>query len=142
MKVIPYRRERELRPFFSAFDSFAKNFFDDDFSADYQRTMAVDIVERDNHFVVEANLPGFKKEDLNISLDNNTLIIEAKKDETKEEKKNTYYCRERYQGSYRREITLSDSVDKTHINARYEDGVLSLEIPKIKPVPAKQIEIS
>ncbi len=142
MKVIPYRRERELRPFFSAFDSFAKNFFDDDFSADYQRTMAVDIVERDNHFVVEANLPGFKKEDLNISLDNNTLIIEAKKDETKEEKKNTYYCRERYQGSYRREITLSDSVDKTNINARYEDGVLSLEIPKIKPVPAKQIEIS
>lgn len=142
MNVIPYRRERELRPFLSTFDSFAKNFFDDDFSTDYQRSMAVDIVERDDHFVVEANLPGFKKDNLNIYLDQNTLIIEAKKEETKEEKKNTYYCRERYQGSFRREITLTDYVDKSNIDATFENGVLTLEIPKVKPVPAKQIEIS
>lgn len=142
MKIIPYKREREISPFFSAFDSFMKNFMDDDFQVDYQRSMAVDIMEQDDKYIIEANLPGFNKSDINISIDNNALIIEAKKDEKKEEKKGSYYCRERFSGNYRRVINLSDQVNKSSIAAKYEAGVLQIEIPKVEPTPAKQIEIS
>ncbi|MDO9576258.1 MAG: Hsp20/alpha crystallin family protein [Candidatus Cloacimonadales bacterium] len=141
MKVVPYNNRRNFYPMMSVFDKFVDDFFKPEDGQDNQRTMALDILEEDEKFLIEANLPGFKKEDVKISVNNNELVIEAKKDEKKEEKKGSYCRCERYQGSYRRVLSLSDQVDRDKIEAKFEDGVLILDIPKMEPVPAKEIKI-
>jgi HSP20 family protein len=141
MKVVPYSNKRNFYPMMSLFDKFVDDFFKDDQVQDNQRTMAIDILEEENKFVIEANLPGFKKKDVKININNNELIIEAKKEEKKEEKKGSYCRCERYQGSYRRVLSLNDEVDKNKIEAKFEDGVLILDIPKKEPVPSKEIKI-
>ena len=125
----------------SVFDRFVDDFFKPEDVQDNQRTMALDILEEDDKFVIEANLPGFKKQDVKISVNNNELVIEAQREEKKEEKKGSYCRCERYQGSYRRVLNLSDQVDKDKIGAKFENGVLTLDIPKLTPVPAKEIKI-
>ena len=142
MKVIPFNNNRRnFYPMMSLFDKFVDDFFKGEEKEDNQRTMAIDILEEDKKFVIEANLPGFKKNDVKISVNNNELLIEAKKEEKKEEKKGSYCRCERYQGSYRRVLSLSDEVDRDKIIAKFEDGVLILDIPKKDPVPSKEIRI-
>ncbi len=125
----------------SLFDKFVDDFFKGDEMQENQRAMAIDILEEDDKFVIEANLPGFKKKDVKISVNNNELIIEAQRDEKKEEKKGSYCRCERYQGSYRRVLSLNDEVNSEKIVARFEDGVLKLDIPKKEPAPSKEIKI-
>ena len=139
--MVPYNNKRNFYPMMSLFDKFVDDFFKGDDSQDYQRTMAIDILEEDKKYVIEANLPGFKKKEVKISVNNNELIIEANRDEKKEEKKGAYCRCERYQGSYRRVLSLSDQVDTEKIEAKFEDGVLILDIPKKDPVPSKEIKI-
>ena len=135
------RRDGGFYPRMTLFDNFATNFFKDESFEDNQRMMAIDIQEEDDKFIVEANLPGFTKENIKMSVNNNELVIEANREETKEEK-NGSYCRcERYKGNYRRTLNLSDHVDKDKIDAKFKDGVLSLVIPKIAPEPVKEITI-
>ena len=135
------RKDREFYPRMSFFDDFFNRFFDNEFIEDTQRIMAVDIIEHDDKYEIQANLPGFQKKDIKISINNNELVIEANKEETKEEKKGSYCRCERYKGSYRRVLTLSDQTDKEKINAKFEDGVLTLDILKIEPQPVKEIKI-
>lgn len=141
MKVVPFNNRRNFYPMMSVFDRFVDDFFKPEDVQDNQRTMALDILEEDDKFVIEANLPGFKKQDVKISVNNNELVIEAQREEKKEEKKGSYCRCERYQGSYRRVLNLSDQVDKDKIGAKFENGVLTLDIPKLTPVPAKEIKI-
>lgn len=141
MKVIPYSSKKNFYPMMSLFDKFVDDFFQGEEVQDKQRTMAIDILEEDDKFVIEANLPGFKKKDVKININNNELVIEAQKDEKKEEKKGSYCRCERYQGSYRRVLSLNDEVDKNKIEAKFEDGVLVLNIPKKEPAPSKEIKI-
>ncbi|MGC9362449.1 MAG: Hsp20 family protein, partial [Candidatus Syntrophosphaera sp.] len=96
MKIIPYRKGQEMRPMgtmLSLFDDFLNRAFDieDESGEDNFRAMAMDIVEHDKEFEVKANLPGFKKDDVNISVHDNQLLIEAKCEKEKEETKGTVY---------------------------------------------------
>ena len=141
MKYVPIRRNGGFYPRMTLFDNFVNNFISDESYEDNQRMMAIDIKEEDDKFIVEANLPGFTKKNIKMSVDNNELIIEANREETKEEKKDSYCRCERYKGNYRRTFSLSDHVDKDKIDAKFKDGVLSLMIPKITPEPAKEITI-
>ena len=141
MKVVPYNNKKNFYPMMSLFDKFVDDFFTGEQVQEKQRTMAIDILEEEGKFVIEANLPGFKKKDVKININNNELVIEAKKEEKKEEKKGSYCRSERYQGSYRRVLSLSDQVDREKIAAKFEDGVLILDIPKKDPVPSKEIKI-
>lgn len=107
---------------------------------------AVNIKETQNSFLVEMAAPGMKKEEFNISLDGNTLTIssEKKQEESKNEEK---YSRKEfsYQSFYRSFNLPKDVVDSEKIMAKYEDGVLLLEIPKKEeaiPKPARTIQIS
>jgi len=68
-------------------------------------------------------------------------VIEAHKDEKKEEKKGSYCRCERYQGNYRRVLSLNDEVNSEKIAAFYDNGVLKLEVPKKEPAPSKEIKI-
>ena len=126
---------------FSLFDEFFKNSYQDEISEDNFRAMAMDISENDKEYSILANLPGFKKEDVKISLHDNQLSIEAVCESKKEEESATLYRCERYKGDYRRNLSLPDNADLAKISAKMEDGVLQLSIPKKEAVPKKEISI-
>ncbi len=143
MKIVPYNRNHEFKPMMSMmnlFDDFFNRFYEEEPDNNF-KAMAMDIVEQDNEFQMLANLPGFKKEDVKISVHDNQLVIEAKCEDKKEEKKGTMYRCERYSGSYRRTLYLPDNADVSNIQAKMEDGVLKLTLPKKAEAPKKEITI-
>ena len=125
---------------FREFDELEKRFFPR--SASLFKT---DIKEIENAYVLEAELPGFAKEDISAEVKDNRLIIKAEHKSEKEEKdeKSNYIRRERSWGAYSREFDLS-GIDADAIKASYENGVLELTLPKIavKKEEAKKLEIS
>ncbi len=144
MKIIPYRKGQELRPMgtmLSIFDDFFNRAFEEEGGDDSFRSMAMDIVVHDKEFEILANLPGFKKDNVKISVHDNQLLIEARCSESKEETKGTVYRCERFSGNYRRNLLLPENSDLTKISAKMEDGVLQLIIPKKEPSPQKEIVI-
>ncbi len=132
-------RENERPSLHSFMDDFMKNAFCE--QRDEERLMAMDVVENGNEFILKANLPGIKKEDIKVFVDKGDLIIEAKRSQKKEAEDETLYRCERYCGNYRRVFSIPDTWDYTKIKAHYEDGVLTLNVPKQKPVPEKEIKI-
>ena len=139
------RREREMNPLtkmHNEMDDLFGSFFEDwDFPiARASRWPILDIAENENEFIIKAEVPGCKAEDIDISVNNNRLTIsgEKKQEEKKEEK--GYYHYERSFGSFRREISLGCDVDANKIDATYKDGILSIKLPKTektKPVKVK-----
>ncbi len=104
-------------------------------------TPKVDVVENEDSYVVNADIPGMNKEDIKIDIDDNTLTIKGeKKLENKEEKEN-YIRIERSYGSFFRTFALSENVDRENIKANYKDGVLELTLPKKEEAKPKQIEV-
>lgn len=123
-----------------------RSFFRDDFDDFFDFPtfssnvlMKSDIYEEGNNYVIEIDLPGFKKEDVTINYDKGYLTIEAKKEETKEEKKN-YVKRERYYGEFKRSFYVGD-IDDSLIKAKFEDGILKINFPKKELENKKLIDI-
>lgn len=107
--------------------------------------LAVDIKERKNSYLVKADFPGIKKEDISINVENSVLTISAEYEEEAEEKEDGKLIRqERRYGKYSRSFTLGDDVDESKINASINNGVLSLDIPKSskKESGSKKISVS
>lgn len=111
------------------------------------RTMnipAVNIVEHDNNYQVSLAVPGMKKDDFKIDVDGNMLTISSEKEETKEEKEKKFTRKEYNYSSFSRSFTLPEEINKEKIEAKYEDGVLKLVLPRKeeakKPV-AKHIAV-
>ena len=91
-----------------------------------------DVKETDDSYVLEAELPGFKKEDIAIDIEDNYLTISAKREYQKEDKdKHNYIRRERAYGSFTRSFDIT-GIDSNSITAAYKDGVLELKLPKEK----------
>lgn len=92
----------------------------------------LDIVEKDDVYRVRADLPGVKKEDINVRVDGNIVQIDAEVNREKETKGNgdKIVRSERYHGAVSRTFSLADDVDESKVVAKYSDGVLSLELPK------------
>jgi HSP20 family protein len=104
--------------------------------------LPVDIKEESDAIVIKADLPGVKKEDIDVRVDGNLLTIKAeKKFEEKEEEKDRYHRIERYYGVFQRSFTLPDRVDPEKMKARYEDGVLILTLPKRPEAKPKTIRV-
>lgn len=144
MKLVPYNRNHEFKPMMSMmnlFDDFFNRYVEEEAGDDF-KAMAMDIAEHDKEFELLANLPGFKKEDVKISVHDNQLVIEAKCESKKEENKGTMYRCERYSGNYRRTLYLPENADVSKIQAKMEDGVLKLTVPKKEATPLKEIVIS
>ena len=93
--------------------------------------MKTDIKENENGYVMDVEIPGFDKKDVNISLKDGYLTITAEKKETEEDKKNNYIRRER-STSLSRSYYVGD-VSKESVKAKYENGILAIEIPKEEP---------
>ncbi|MDI6701069.1 MAG: Hsp20/alpha crystallin family protein [bacterium] len=105
-------------------------------------TPSMDISETDKEFFVTVELPGLKKEDINLSIDNNVLTIEGERKSEKEEKGKTFHRIERSYGKFYRSVTLPKKVDEDNIKASFKDGLLNITIPKVEKEKVKNIEIS
>jgi HSP20 family protein len=116
------------------FSDLLDNFFENDpnnfFSKNNFNVPATNIVENENYFELELAVPGMKKEDFNIDVENNMLTISSEKQEENEEKGKNYTRKEFVYGSFSRSFVLPKSVDSEKIKAEYKDGVLSLNLPK------------
>ena len=113
----------------------------------FGRTMnipAVNITEQKNDYLVSLAVPGMKKEDFKIDVDGNMLTISSEKEETKEEKDKKFTRKEYNYSSFSRSFTLPDEVNREKIDAKYEDGVLKISLPRreeVKKPTAKQIAV-
>jgi HSP20 family protein len=101
----------------------------------------MDVYETDEGIVVKAELPGVRKEDLKISVDNNVLTIRAEKKQDGPKDVNCYYCSERVFGTFQRSFTLPNTADTTRVKASYRDGVLVVEVPKKEEAKPKEIQV-
>ncbi len=104
---------------------------------DAARKPAIDIYEKGDKLLVEADLPGVDKKDIDIRLEDNILTIAAEKKAEREVKKDNYYQLERSYGSIRRSIRVPEGVKEDQIKASYRDGVLKIEFPKPNEKPSK-----
>jgi HSP20 family protein len=102
----------------------------------------LDVVERNNEFVVKAELPGVKKEDIDVSVENGVLTINAEtRSETEEKEGDRVIRQERRYGKYVRSLRLGKAVDEKKVKASYRDGVLELVLPKAEEVKPKKISV-
>ena len=133
---------------------FGENLFDDDwfdFDRDFwgrknplygknaKNIMKTDIREHDTGYELDVDLPGFKKDEINIELENGYLTISAAKglDKDEQDKKGKYIRKERYAGAMQRSLYVGDAVTEEDVKAKFEDGILKLSIPK---KDAKEVE--
>jgi HSP20 family protein len=103
---------------------------------------AVDIYEGENELVVKADLPDVKPEDLDIRVENNILTIRGERKFEKKADEKNYLRVERAYGSFARSFSLANSVNTEAIKADYQDGVLTLSIPKREEAKPKQIKVN
>lgn len=101
----------------------------------------VDIIERENEFSIKVELPGVDKKDVKITVQNNVLTIKGEKRQENEIKGENYQHLERSYGVFQRSFTLPTSVHSEKIDASYNNGVLSVTIPKLEEAKPKEIEV-
>ena len=128
-------------------DVFA-DFFDSFFNPDLLPSTdilspAVDIEEDKEKYVVKADIPGMKQDQIKIEVDDGILKIsgERKSEKTEEDKEKKYHYYERSFGSFERRFVLPPNVDEDKIDAKYENGVLEIKIPKTESKKSKEIKI-
>ncbi len=102
---------------------------------------ALDIAERGDAVVVQAEIPGMNREDLDISVQDNHLTLSGEKKESEEHTEGQYYHSERRYGTFRREIPLPAGVDADKVEATYRDGILTVTLPKSEEAKPRRIEI-
>lgn len=137
------------------FPTFFNRIFNDDlmdwgnlnFSATNTSLPAVNVKEDDNKYEIEVAAPGMKKEDFNLKVENDVLTISSERKEEKEDKKEKGYSRREFSyQSFQRSFTLPEGhIVTDKISAKYNDGILYIELPKreeVKPQPPKVISIS
>lgn len=91
---------------------------------------SIDLQEKENKYVLDADMPGMSESDIEINFHEDTLTIKGEKKMEKETKDVDYVCVERSSGSFRRDVYLSPNVDQENIKAELKDGVLHIELPK------------
>ena len=113
------------------------------FSSMVAPSFKVDISEDEHAIFIEADIPGIKKEDVKLSMEDDVLRITAERSQSEEEKQKGYHRVERSWGSLSRSFTLGDNIDTDKIEATYDNGVLKIMIPKVevKPKTGKEIPV-
>lgn len=124
-------------------DNFVDDVFDSMFSFPFQYKKAAgqmntDISDCGDSYQIDIELPGFAKEDVKAELKDGYLTIAATKDETKESNEEQYIRRERYTGQCSRSYYVGDQVTKEDIEAKFDNGVLSLKVPKKEAIEKKE----
>ena len=122
------------------FDDFMDGFAFPDVSKELygkhaKQIMKTDVRELDNGYEIMIDLPGFKKDEINVELENGYLTISASKglDKDEEDKKGKFIRQERYAGAMQRSFYIGDTVTEADVKAKFEDGVLNICVPKAEP---------
>ena len=126
-------------------DDFFRGFFvrPVDFGAQSDApSLKIDVKERENSYLVHAEIPGVRKEDINVAIDGAVVSISAERREEKDVKEGERVLRsERYFGKVSRSFQLAQEIDEAQVNAKYTDGVLELSLPKKAATQARRITI-
>ena len=102
----------------------------------------IEMFEKEDKFIVKAELPGMKREEIDVSVVGDTLTIKGERKAETEIKEEDYYCCERCYGSFFRSITVPAAVDTEKIEASFKNGVLEITLPKAPEVKPKKVEVS
>lgn len=102
---------------------------------------SVDISEDDKEWLVKADLPEIKREDVKVTVENGVLTISGERKFEKEEKDKKYHRIERSYGNFVRSFTLPDAADGSKVNAEFKDGVLKVHLPKAEKAKPKAVEV-
>lgn len=130
MYMIPYTN-RNFSSLMDLFDEFERSVFGE--SGRRLPAFSTDIRDEGDHYMLEAELPGFRKEDIDLDVKDGYLTISASRQEANETKRDNYLCRERRSGSFSRSFNL-DGIQEEGITAFYHNGVLELTLPKRQEV--------
>ena len=153
MNLIPRKRETNLIPFRGLFDlqremnelfeGFSLGKWNDREDSLFEGAWspAIDVHESKDSVVVRADLPGMKKEDIEVSIQDGVLVIRGEKKEEAERKEKNTVRTERFYGSFHRAVSLPAAVDDAKGKATYKNGVLELTLPKREEAKPKQIKI-
>lgn len=143
MKLVKYNPFGEINFFPNSFnDIFNDAFFKPAELSSY--LPAVDIVDGKEHVRLHVELPGIKKEDINISIENNVLTISGERKTEADLKKNAFYRKESKYGNFKRMFSLSEDIDLEEVNADYKDGVLKITLKKkeVEKESVRQITVN
>lgn len=102
---------------------------------------AVDLTEDGDQFVLKAELPGLKKEDIQLSVEDGVLKLSGERKSASSETEGTLIRSERFTGRFERAFTLPTPVDVAKVRARYEDGILTVDLPKLEEAKPRQIQV-
>lgn len=102
---------------------------------------AVDFHESKDAYVIEADLPGLKREDIEVTVVNDVVTLKGERKSESEQKEGGYHCVERRYGRFERSFRLPSGVDTTKVTAHFEQGVLKVTLPKPETAKPKQIEV-
>ncbi|WP_019880011.1 Hsp20 family protein [Succinispira mobilis] len=135
--LIPFnRRKNELFANRSPLNNMLEDFFSDEglFSRNFLRdSFKVDVCDAEKEYVVQAEIPGVNKEDVEVEMEKGRLTIAVKKEENKEEEGKNYIHKERRTSAMSRSIYLADAQD-SEITAKLENGILEVKVPKVEKV--------
>ena len=134
-ELIPFTRHVSVYDPMRAFDELQRSFFNERPTLGFR----TDVTDTGDAFKLEAELPGFKKEDISIDVENDCLTISVERKENSEEKRPNFIKRERVYGAFSRSFDVS-GVEVDKIEASYNDGILTLTMPKkveVKPASRK-----
>lgn len=135
----PYREVATMR---RALDRLVENGVEPAEYAKAEWALALDVIERDSEYLVKASLPGVKQEDVEITFNKGVLTVRGEIKEESDTEKGQVHLRERRYGSFVRSITLPASIDADAIQAHYQDGVLSLHLPKAAEAKPRRIAVN
>ncbi len=141
MGLIKYNTN-DYRP--ASFRSLVDRFFNEDFGGGSVPafTPKVDIAETDKEFEVQLHIPGVKKDEINIDLNENALSISGERKFENEKNEKNFHSVESYFGSFKRTFHLPDTINRDKIDASYQDGILVVKLPKdVQKSTKKQISI-
>jgi HSP20 family protein len=132
---------RDLVTMRRAMDRLMENTLPEDGDVASEWGLPLDVVEDENDYLVKASLPGVKPEDVDITFNKGMLTIRGEMKDESESTKGQYHLRERRYGTFSRTISLPNSVKMEDIQADYQDGILTLKMPKAEEVKPKRIPV-
>src|ERR687895_671955 len=135
---------RELRQMQENMDRLRRNFGHGEGEAGNVENWAIplDVVQEGDNIVVKASVPGVNPEDIDVSIENDVLIIRGQTKEEHERQEGNYLMRERRSGSFYRALRLPDTLDSDQAQPHYENGVLSITFPRLESKRAKRLPIT
>ena len=143
MAIVRWDPLRELSTMQERLNRFFEDFrTDDDVMQRGDWLPSVDIYQTDTHeIVLKAEVPGIRKEDLDLRVEDNTLTLSGSRREDKDVRKEHYHRVERAYGTFSRSFSLPSTIDTGKVRADYKDGVLTVTLPKTEEAKPKQIDV-